>query len=135
METQAWLAWGWPLVYNPLHQHSAHAIEVRTIDQAVVQDGVRLTVIGMGTAFTVLLLLTLAITLVGRLVGCWSPKATGELGSGLGGPASDARDRALAAVVAVATVLGKGGTDDTPGSASARSPAVPTDKVHRSVKE
>ena len=89
----------------------------------------------MGTAFTILLLLTLVITLVGRLVEAWSPKAPGEVESGPGESDSDAHDRALAAVVAVATVLGKGGTSDVPGVASGRTPAVPTDKGHRSVKE
>ena len=58
----------------------------------------------MGTAFGLLLLLTLIIVVVG-----WLTRAVG------GQPAPDARDKALAAVVAVSAVLGAEGGGSSPG--------------------
>ncbi len=76
-------------------------------EQGVVSEGATLTLVGMGTAFGLLLLMMLVITAVGRVVGFAERRA------GRGGtlaatkqPASD-RDKALAAVVAVSAVQGR----------------------------
>ena len=91
------------------------------IDQAVVEQGVRLTVIGIGIAFAVLLLLTVAITLMAFLVRLGSRIAS----KGAGAAASpdevtpDARERALAAVVAVSAMLGRIDRAEADGSGAA----------------
>ena len=76
-------------------------------EQGVVSEGATLTVVGMGAALGLLLLMMLVIGAVGRVVGFAERRA------GRGGalatteqPASD-RDKALAAVVAVSALQGR----------------------------
>ena len=72
----------------------------------------------MGTAFGLLLLLTLIIFVVGRL--------TRALG---GQPAPDARDKALAAVVAVSALFGaEGGGSSPSGKGGSATPGSATDR-------
>ncbi len=75
------------------------------MDQAIVEQGVRLTAIAMGTAFALLLLLMLVIAVVRRLVAAGSRRDSREAETPPGKPGPDDRDRALAAVVAVSAVL------------------------------
>ena len=86
----------------------------RAIEQSVVEEGIRLTVIGMGVAFAVLLLLTLLLTLSGRFVGPGSRLARGEAASPQNEPDLDPRDKALAAVAAVSAALSEGDDSDSP---------------------
>ena len=79
------------LVYN-LHDHSPTGGQA--IEQAVFDEGVRLTVVGMGTAFALLLVLTLAVALMGAAFR-WAANR------GVVTEDPDARDRAVAAAVAV----------------------------------
>jgi Na+-transporting methylmalonyl-CoA/oxaloacetate decarboxylase gamma subunit len=60
----------------------------------VIDEGVRLTMVGMGTAFALLLLLTLVVTLMGAAFR-W------VAGRGVAREDPAARDRAVAAAVAV----------------------------------
>jgi Na+-transporting methylmalonyl-CoA/oxaloacetate decarboxylase gamma subunit len=70
------------------------------IEQVVVDEGIRLTLVGIGTAFALLLLLTLVVALMGVVVR--EIARTGERSSGGAGKAdTELRDRALAAVVGV----------------------------------
>ena len=85
----------------------------RIVLHEVVVDteaGLRLTLVGMGTAFALLFLLMLVMSLMG-----WLVRRTGRGGQAASGGLTDAdgRDRALAAVVAVTTVLAKGDADGT----------------------
>ena len=83
----------------------------------MIEEGVRLTAIGMGTAAGLLLFLTLLIALVGRFLG----SSSGESPAGLTSPpvesASDAHDKGLAAVVAVSAALGEADGAYTPDEA------------------
>ena len=60
----------------------------------MIDEGVRLTMVGMGTAFALLLLLTLVVTLMG-VAFRW------VAGRGVAREDPEARDRAVAAAVAV----------------------------------
>ena len=60
----------------------------------MIDEGVRLTMVGMGTAFALLLLLTLVVTLMG-VAFRW------VAGRGVAREDPAARDRAVAAAVAV----------------------------------
>ena len=60
----------------------------------MIDEGVRLTMVGMGTAFALLLLLTLVVTLMG-VAFRW------VAGRGAAREDPEARDRAVAAAVAV----------------------------------
>lgn len=62
----------------------------------------------MGTAFGLLLLLTFAITTIGWLFGPDGRFAVGTTGSASDEPDEESHDKALAAVVAVSALLGKG---------------------------
>ena len=79
------------LVYNPLRHFRR---EDWAIEQAVIDEGVRLTVVGMGTAFALLLVLTLVVTLMGAAFR-WAAER------GVVPEDPEARDRAVAAAVAV----------------------------------
>ena len=79
------------LLYNPL-DHFGRGGQV--IEQAVIDEGVRLTVVGMGTAFALLLVLTLVVTLMGAAFR-WAANR------GVVPEDPEARDRAVAAAVAV----------------------------------
>ena len=78
------------LVYNPVD----HLEEGCAIDQAVIDEGIRLTMVGMGTAFALLLVLTLIVTLMGATFR-WAAQR------GVVPEDPEARDRAVAAAVAV----------------------------------
>ena len=78
------------------------------IDQAVVEQGAKLTAIGMGTAFAILLLLTLVIMVMGSLAGRVSRGAAPQAAMTSDETSLEVRDRALAAVVAVSAVLENG---------------------------
>ena len=78
------------LVYNPVD----HLEEGQAIEQAVIDEGVRLTVVGMGTAFALLLALTLVVALLGAAFR-WAANR------GVAPDDLEARDRAVAAAVAV----------------------------------
>ena len=75
------------------------------MEQAIVEQGLELTALAMGTAFASLLLLMLAIAVVRRLVAAGSRSDSKQAETPAGEPAPDDRDRALAAVVAVTAVL------------------------------
>ena len=75
------------LLYNPV-QHLRR--EGGVIEQAVIDEGVRLTVVGMGTAFALLVVLTLIVTLMGAAFR-WAA------GRGVAREDPAARDRAVAA--------------------------------------
>ena len=101
-------------MYN-LHRHLSLTLRGEAIEQIVVEEGLRLTAIGMGTAFALLLLLMLLIVLMGRLVGHGPDDASGD---GLPIPrrsVHDDRDRALAAVVAVSALMEKSTDADRGG--------------------
>ncbi len=72
------------------------------IDQAIVEQGMKLTAIGVGTAFMLLIALTLIMYVMAAAAGI------GERRRAAAGPQSDAREKALAAVVAVNAMLARG---------------------------
>lgn len=84
---------------NTEQDFSRHGVYV--ID---IASGIRLTLVGMGTAFALLLLLMLAICIVG-----WIVRRTGHIDpTALEGQTDiNARDKALAAVVAVSWSLAR----------------------------
>ena len=71
------------------------------IDQAIVDQGIRLTAIGIGTAFTLLIVLTLVMYAMAAVTGI------GERRRAAAGPKPGDRDKALAAVVAVNALLAR----------------------------
>ena len=71
------------------------------IDQAIVDQGIRLTAIGIGTAFTLLIVLTLVMYAMAAVAGI------GERRRAASGPKPGDRDKALAAVVAVNALLAR----------------------------
>jgi Na+-transporting methylmalonyl-CoA/oxaloacetate decarboxylase gamma subunit len=116
--TEAWAAL---LVGGPAAgvQSQAPSLWWRTteaIDQAVVDEGVRLTLVGIGTAFALLLLLTLMIVLMGGVARLISRRGAGGARDEAG---PEARHKALAAVVGVSIMReGTGRSEaagDTPG--------------------
>ena len=72
------------------------------IDPDIVDQGIKLTAIGVGTAFALLIVLTLVMYAMAAVA------AIGERRRGAAEPAPDERDRALAAVVAVNALLARG---------------------------
>ncbi len=72
-----------------------------SIDPQTVEQGVTLTAIGMGIAFGLLFVLTLLIALMGRILR----PSSGEAAAAALEPDSEARRKALAAVVAVNAAL------------------------------
>ncbi len=77
------------------------------IDQAIVEEGLRLTAIGLGTAFALLLVIGVLISIVGRLATVMSPDTASQEPSESTKPSNTSRDKALAAVVAVTALRGK----------------------------
>ena len=69
------------------------------VDPAVLQEGLGLTAIGVSTAFALLIVLYAGVWAVGRFLG---PKPPGPDESD--STASDGRDKALAAAVAVSVL-------------------------------
>lgn len=67
-----------------------------TIDQATFEHAVRLTLIGISTAFALLVLLAVVISTVGRALAFVDQRRADS--------AARARDRALAAVIAVSSL-------------------------------
>ena len=82
-------------------------------EQGVASEGVTLTLIGMGTAFGLLLLMMLVIVAVGRVVAVAERRADAPATTEQPVPE---RDKALAAVVAVSALRGR--RADTAGSPS-----------------
>jgi len=81
------------------------------IDQAVFEEGVRLTLIGMGTAFALLAVMSLVIAVVGWTVGPGSRWArhSGTTTSDEPDDSDEQRGKALAAVAAVSALLERDG--------------------------
>ena len=82
------------------------------IDQVLASDAATLTAFGVGTAFGLLILLTIIITVVGRLVSLSRRFGRGkeeaaqrESGAAAGHDESDHRDTALAAAIGVSVAL------------------------------
>ena len=91
-------------MYNPLRHFRR---EDWAIEQAVIDEGVRLTVVGMGTAFALLLVLTLVVTLMGAVFR-WAANR------GVVPEDPAARDRAVAAAVAVGVMRARSPGDGSP---------------------
>ena len=72
------------------------------IDPDIVDQGIKLTAIGVGTAFALLIVLTLVMYAMAAIAGI------GERRRAAAGPPPDARDKALAAVVAVNALMARG---------------------------
>ena len=77
------------------------------IDPDIVDQGIKLTAIGVGTAFALLIILTLIMYAMAAVA------AIGERRRAAAGPKPGDRDKALAAVVAVNALLARG--EDTAG--------------------
>ena len=73
-------------------------------DQATFEEGARLTVTGVGTAFTLLLLLTIMVGTLGRFLGPDRKEAV-DVSSPSFSSHSEICDKALAVVIAVSTLL------------------------------
>ena len=73
-------------------------------DQATLEQGIRLTATGIGTAFSLLLLLTIMIGTLGKFLGPHRKEAIDVSSPNLS-PYSEIRDKALAAAIAVSTLL------------------------------
>lgn len=70
-----------------------------TFDAAIVEEGLSLTVIGVSTAFTLLLILSAGIWTVGRFFG---PKETSP--DAADSSSAERREKALAAAIAVSAL-------------------------------
>ena len=68
-------------------------------DQAIIDEGLKLTALGVGTAFALLLFLSLSIWIAGKFLGPKDAQDAPDEGS------SEQRNKALAASIAVATLL------------------------------
>ena len=90
------------LVYNHVRCQSTSSRAGGKIDQQLLKDAAILTGIGMGTAFLLLVALSLIVMVIGRLPARFTGAA--ESRSTPGDEESTARDKALAAVVAVAAL-------------------------------
>ena len=69
------------------------------------EQGIRLTAIGIGTVFAILILLTLVIKGLGKVVRVFHSIGTAKTGATQDESAVESQDKALAAVVAVSAVL------------------------------
>jgi Na+-transporting methylmalonyl-CoA/oxaloacetate decarboxylase gamma subunit len=76
------------------------------IDSEVAREGVRLTVFGLSTAFGLLILLMVMTWALSRGVGIQARWATRRTEAAATAHEAASRERALAAVVAVSTLLG-----------------------------
>ncbi len=72
-------------------------------DPEIIEQGLRMTIIGLATAFALLIVLAVFIVVLGRFAG---PKSEEEAegGSGDNDSAGPVRERAMAAVVAVSAL-------------------------------
>lgn len=81
------------------------------IDQAIVRDAAMLTAIGVGTAFSLLIVLTLIVTVVGRVLAAFprlgglETTSAGDAGPGAAQASGEERDKALAAAIAVTVAM------------------------------
>lgn len=71
-----------------------------TFDQAVIEEGLTLTAIGVGTAFALLIILSVGIWVVGKIF-----REKEEFPDDTVGVPTEGRDRALAAAIAVSALL------------------------------
>jgi Na+-transporting methylmalonyl-CoA/oxaloacetate decarboxylase gamma subunit len=71
-----------------------------TFDTALIEEGLLLTAFGVGTAFALLLTLSVAMWINGKVFG---PKQ--EIPDQEGEASTDGRDKALAAAIAVSALL------------------------------
>ncbi len=71
-----------------------------SFDQALIEEGLTLTTIGVGTAFGLLLILSVAIWLSGKF---FAPEK--ESSASPGELSTEGRDKALAAAIAVSALL------------------------------
>lgn len=88
------------MVYNHLRHHSAPCEET-TIDLQIAEDAAILTGIGMGTAFGLLIGLMVVILLMRAL----SARIVAGIAERSAVESAEARDKALAGVVAVSALL------------------------------
>lgn len=77
----------------------------------------RLTWIGLSTAFALLLLIMFVVMLVGRLFGPGRVKASDTAASGPDESDAEDRDKALAAVLAVSAIMDEGDETEIAGGA------------------
>ena len=89
-------------MYNHVRPKSTSPRAGEDIDQELLQEAAILTGIGMGTAFLLLVALSLIVMIIGRLSVRFVATAASQ--STAGDEESAARDKALAAVVAVAAL-------------------------------
>ena len=99
------------------------------IEQSAVDAGLRLTAIGMGTAFALLLFLSLLVAVIGRVLRSRRARPSDERAAAAGEPGPEQRDRALAAVAAVSALLARGDPTTGQSVASTDDAAVP-DSAH-----
>ena len=76
------------------------------IDSEIAREGVKLTIFGLSTAFGLLILLMVMTWALGRGVGIQARWATRRADAAATALEAASRERALAAVVAVSTLLG-----------------------------
>ena len=97
------------LLYNLQRPTSCGRSRRINFDQAIVEQGLRLTAIGLGTAFALLLVIGVLISIIGRLCTFMSPGLERQgPQEETTAPSSINRDKALAAVAAVTTLRARG---------------------------
>ena len=72
------------------------------IEQNLAEDGIRLTLVGISTAFALLVFLTMVVSFLGVVVSFISKVRLGR-----GSTSEEGRNKAIAAVVAVTAVRAK----------------------------
>ncbi len=82
-----------------MHCYVGHSINVG-IDQATFQEALQLTIIGVSTAFTLLVVLALIVMIVGKFAREQPAPAAKQAAA-----PPDAREKALAAAIAVSVLL------------------------------
>ncbi len=87
------------------------------IDSEVLREGVRLTVFGLSTAFGLLVLLMVMTWTLGRGVGIQARRAIRRSEAAATAHEAASRERALAAVVAVSTLLATPSDTDSEAAA------------------
>ena len=83
------------------------------IDSEVLREGVRLTVFGLSTAFGLLILLMVMTWTLGRGVGMQERRTIRRSEAADTAHEAASREKALAAVVAVSTLLGSNADTNT----------------------
>ena len=87
------------------------------IDSELTREGVRLTVFGLSTAFGLLILLMVMTWALGRGVGIQTRRAVRHSEAAATAHEAASREKALAAVVAVSTLLGAQADTDSEAAA------------------